>query len=120
MGFHFNSDSDILIYKCVDIIDKEHIMDLYKHIAEESSYPRNLRTLIDAADCIFKFEIKDLPELFQGLEKAFEKYSSLREAIVVDKPYETVLATLFAEGFKDPNYKFKVFSTKYAALGWLK
>lgn len=119
MGFIFNKDTDILVYKTKGIIDKNHIIDFYRHMAVDLSYPRKLKTLIDATDCQFEFEIKDLRELFKELVLAFEKYDSLYEAIVVSKPYETVIATLFADGFKDPNYEFKVFSTKSGAVKWL-
>jgi hypothetical protein len=43
----------------------------------------------------------------------------MHEAIEVDKPYETAIASLFSDGYKDPNYKFRVFSTKSAAENWL-
>lgn len=119
MGLNFDTDREILVFKPKGTIGKEHIKDFYKHLAVENNYPRKLRTLIDAWECQFNFEIKDLSELFNELEIAIKNYTSIREAIVVGKPYETAIATLFSGGYKNPNYKFKVFSTRSAAEKWL-
>ena len=119
MGLIFDTDSEILVSKTKGIVDKEYIKEFYKHIAAENQYPRKLKTLVDATECQFDFIIKDLGELIKELEIAFKKYTSIREAIVVAKPFETAIASIFSDGFKDPNYKFKVFSTRLAAEKWL-
>ncbi len=119
MEYYFDNDIKVLAFNASGLIEKDYIIDFYEHMGENESYPRDLRTLIDARDCTYKFEISDMQEMFSALNNALENYTSVREAIVVEKLFETVFATLFAEGMVHPKYKFKVFSTRTAALNWL-
>lgn len=119
MEYYYDNDIKVLTYNASGQIEKSYIINFYKHMGENDTYPRTLKTLIDARECTYKFEISDMDEMFAALTDALENYTMVREAIVVEKLFETVFATLFAEGMVHPKYKFKVFSTRQAALNWL-
>jgi len=53
------------------------------------------------------------------VQDAVENYDSINEAIFVQKPYATVIATMFEEQTTFVNYFFRIFYTKEAALDWL-
>lgn len=119
MEYYYDNDIKVLAFNASGQIEKHYIIDFYEHLGKNETYPRILKTLIDARDCTYKFEIKDMAEMFAALNTALESYTSVREAIVVEKLFETVFATLFSEGMVHPKYKFRVFSTRKAALNWL-
>lgn len=119
MEYYYDNDMQVLTYNASGLIEKDYIINFYEHMGKNEAYPRILKTLIDARECTYKFEIKDMDEMFAALNEALESYTSVREAIVVEKLFETVFATLFAEGMVHPKYKFRVFSTRKAALNWL-
>lgn len=119
MEFYFDEERNVYVYKNEGLIEKEVIIDYYSMLGTEASLPSDLRVLIDARACTFKFEPDDLQEMFGVLRDSLKKFNSIFEAILVLQPYETVIATLFSEGVKDPRYKFGVFSTMPAALLWL-
>lgn len=119
MEFYYDNDINVLTYNASGLIEKGEIIGFYENMGKNTKLPRKLKTLIDARECIYKFEIKDMDEMFDALNSALEHYTFVREAIVVAKPFETVFATLFAERMVHPKYKFKAFSTREGALNWL-
>jgi len=99
--------------KIIDII--EH----YEYLITESSFPSNLKVLIDCRNVNFKIDPDEMPLCLIAVNNSLKKFNRLTEAIIVDKPYETVIATMFSQLTRNPSYNFQVYSSKLAARNWL-
>ncbi len=86
---------------------------------ENKKYPRTLKIFTDSSDAIFNFSIEDLNIIMEENLKSLKNYSCIIDAIIVDNPKNTVLTMLYAKLAETKKYKFKVFTTKEAALDWL-
>jgi hypothetical protein len=102
-----------------DVLHKKGIIEYYNYLRDEQSLPRKLKILIDTSGCVFTANASDIRELNEAMKEAVKKFEFLEEAIIVTKPYETVIATLFSEANREPNYIFRIFSTEAAADNWL-
>lgn len=92
----------------------------YVKILDDNSLPRDLKVLIDCSSAQFDVNVDEIGLATEVVKKALLKYNSIREAILVDKPHETVIATLF-EKYNSAleSYSFSVFSTETSARNWL-
>lgn len=106
------------VYQGVMKIDD--IISHYLKILDDSSLPRDLKVLIDCSSAQFDVNVDEIGLATDIVKKALLKYNSIREAVLVDKPHETVIATLF-EKYNSAleSYSFAVFSTETAARNWL-
>ena len=119
--YHYDHELNVLIMKSTGKINVEDIKGHYIKLPEWSVKIKNLLVLIDAEDTIMELTHEDIKQLFIPLVKAVKSFNTLQEAILVDKPAETAMATLFKIEFTNlDSYSFKIFSTKEAAMNWLK
>ena len=82
--------------------------------------PENLRVLIDCRDVAFDIDIRSIEFTSETLNKSLKRYSTIKEAILVDKPFETAIAKMFQLlHSKIENYNFEIFSTEDASRKWL-
>lgn len=119
ISFTFNKELNFLKTKTSGIIGIKEILKHYNHLKENNSYPKNLNVLIDCCDSEFKIEPQEIPIFIDATKQTLQKYDSLTEAILIKKPYETVIATLFKDMFNSEKYNFKIFYTEEAAIKWL-
>jgi hypothetical protein len=118
--YSFNEETQVLDLITVGVMKVEDIISHYVHISKDDSLPRKMRVLIDSRGTKMELRIEDIALTNEAVKKALAKYTYLKEAIIVDKPYETVIATMFERFYsKMDSYAFRVFSTENAARSWL-
>jgi hypothetical protein len=118
--YSYDEDADILILSTDGVMKVQDIISHYEHITSDDALPRKLSVLIDSRGTQMDLKIADIEFTHEAVKKALNTYSFLKEAIIVDKPYETVIATMFERFYsKMESYLFRVFSTEEAARTWL-
>lgn len=115
----FNHKTGILDSQFIDEITLKEIVDYIISTKENSIYPRKLKILTDATKAIMSLKTDDLHVIVHENNKSIEKYDSIVDAIVIDKPKETAISLLYQEMAKNSKYRFQVFSTREAAIAWL-
>ncbi len=116
----YDNSLEILRMTPKGTIKIEDIIEVYNRILESDIYPKKLNILIDASESRFDVELKQVKKITKIIGKVLSKYSSISEAILIKKPFETVIAIMHQEGVNFENYIIKIFYTEEAALDWLK
>lgn len=116
----FNTDSKILINTLTGNIGIAEVLDMYYQVEQHQSLPSNLRIIIDSQKARYTFTEKELQEIANAVQHLLTKFDSIQEAIIQSSPYETAMAVLYEQMVDFKNFRFKVFSTREAALKWLK
>lgn len=110
----------ILEIEMQGVITIDDIILHYTNIMDDKTLPRELKVLIDCRSTQMDINVDEISSTIDAVKKALLKYNSIREAILVDKPFETVVATLFEQYNSDLEaYNFSVFCTEKAAINWL-
>ena len=117
--FLHDEELKILRVRYPGMLTKDEIIAHYDELRTNSSFHRNIRILIDCRNSTFTVKPEEVPELTAAARDAVRKFDSVKEAMMVTDPYETVIVTLFEKGINIPNYRFRVFYTEEAALNWL-
>jgi hypothetical protein len=119
-SYSFDEEARVLNLRTEGIMKVDDIISHYVHITKDQSLPKKLKVLIDSRDTKMDLRFEDIALTNDAVIKALEKFSSLKEAIIVDKPYETAVATMYERFYlKMESYHFRVFSTEHAARNWL-
>jgi hypothetical protein len=116
--YHIDREDGILVVDVSKKVDIIAVTEHYKVLETTLEYPQSLKVLLRAGDSEFRFRENALPLFTVAAEAAMEKYRSVREAIVVSRPMETAVATLFSE-ISIRHFEFRVFTTETAAREWL-
>ncbi|MFC2103837.1 hypothetical protein ACFLS4_00605 [Bacteroidota bacterium] len=100
------------------------INDIIKYIIslrENRSTPKKLKIFTNASkgEITKKFVPRDLVNLIEENKTSLAQRDFIYDAFVVSGSLETALGMLYKELIEMDNYKFKIFSTKEAALNWL-
>ncbi len=104
-------DADVSIYD---------ILSHYAYIEKISTDHKILKVLIDCRGNLININAKDLDSILPILTNINKNLLLFKEAIIVDKPQSTVIATIFGDKYAyAKNYIFKVFCTENAARIWL-
>ncbi len=120
LHFNYYKKANFLETKILGDIDISDIEKHYRYISSICKKHKILRVLIDCRKCRINVQPNDLDQLKPLLLDLTNKLVYLREAILVDLPQSTVIATIFEDKYEGiPNYSFKVFSTEEAATLWL-
>jgi len=120
--YTFNKQINIIELIAQDIITIDQIISYYLSISKDKSLPRNLKTLVDCTNGKLQIDLnkKEIEQASLALNTAIEVFDSIQEAVVVDKPYNTVVTTLFRDFNCDiKNFDIKIFCTQKASLEWL-
>ncbi len=118
--YSYNEKSNLLELHTMGVMQVGDIISHYVHIRKDPTLPKKLKVLIDARGAQLDLRIEDIALTNDAVKEALLNFDSLREAIIVDKPYETVIATMFERFYsKTESYIFRVFSTENAARVWL-
>lgn len=115
----FNAKTAILETEFKGEVTLLEVVNYIIRTKENKMYPRTLKIFTDSSQAIFNFSIQDLNTIMEENLKSLMNYDCIIDAIIVDNPKNTVLTMLYAELTKTNKYKFKIFSTKEAALNWL-
>lgn len=118
--YTYNSNLNVLEVKFIGDLDIKNVLEYYDFVRKDKSLPKNLKVLIDCSQVKFKIETTEVVYVKEAVWQTVKVSHPLREAIIVDQPYETVIATLFGNlSFDIELYNFAIFCTKEAALDWL-
>ncbi len=115
----FDEELQVLLTKVSGVIHFEDLEEHYSFLYDAKELPRNLNVLIDARYARFKFKPADVEMMVALAAECLPRYKSITEAILVTKPYETMVAMLFEESADLPGFRFKTFTTQRAALKWM-
>lgn len=115
----FNSEAGHLDSRFHGIVTEKEIIDYINATRLNSSYPRYLKILTDGMDAQMEFSPDSLPRIVDANNRSLEVYDAIVDAIVLDRPKETALSVFYEELSKSPKYRFRVFSTREAAISWL-
>ena len=116
----FNKDMQTLEVTYLGIIRAEEILDFSSFISNNKNFPRKLKILTDAREASYGFGINTVNLLVDPLVRNLKNYHSVMDAFIHSKPKETAYSQLLEIDNRHSNYVHKVFSTKKAALSWLK
>lgn len=115
----FQKEKGYLDTTCLDDVKSQDFVDYIDATRLNVNYPRTLKILTDATQCRFLFKESDLAKIVSANNLSLQVYDQIIDAMIIDGPVETALSMLFSELSVAPNYKFKVFSSRVAALSWL-
>jgi hypothetical protein len=119
--YSYNQELRFLETRALGSINIDDIKDHYEKIASDDSLPRKLRVLIDCMNVNMDIDNKEIGLTINSLIAVTRKYKIYKEAILVTKPYTTMIAMLFGHMSQNiENYYFKVFSTEEEAINWLR
>jgi len=120
INYQFNDKFQIVEVNVSGVITIKDIIDHYYNISKDDSLPNNLKEIIDCRNAQFDIDLKNIDLTYKSVKKALEAYDTIKEAILVDKPFETVVAMLFVRiNANSKNYCCRVFSTEDASYNWL-
>ena len=119
----FNLRDNILEVTYLGEITIKQFIEYGNAIMKDKKLPRNLKILTDARNTTFDisyFKKENQLKLKEGMEKYLKHFTFISVALIHSTPKETAISEIFKDNFKFDNYTQKVFSTKEAALNWLK
>jgi hypothetical protein len=116
----FNTTTNILETIYSESVTLTDVVNYIIATKNNKQYPRILKIISDTRNAVFNFSIDDLNIIMEENYKSLENYKGIIDAIIVDDPHNTVLTVLYKELAKTNKYKFEIFSTKTAAISWLK
>jgi len=115
----YDYEKNILMTLTKGVVGVEDMLKHYNTIIENDSFPRKLNVLIDCkgTNCATKPDEIDI--FYNKVKTAIQKYKQIREAILVNQPYETAFVILFEKLVQIDNYEFKIFYSEKVAMNWL-
>lgn len=116
----FNTDINILENTLTGTIGISEVLDMYHRVEQQKALPQNLKIIIDSQNARYSFTENELQQIANAIQHLLTKFSSIHEAIIQSSPYETAMAVLYEQMVEFENFRFKAFSTREAALEWLK
>lgn len=115
----FNRNNNILETEFKNDIDAVDVLLYLQEFEHNSAYPRKLKTLVTATNADFKFSLKDLKSFNQVKNQSLKQYELVVSAIIISNSVTAALSTMYSTLANNKKYKFKVFSSREAALMWL-
>lgn len=115
----YNKELNIVETQFKEEVSMHDIVDYLLAFKDETSYPRQLRTLIDARDATFSFSYKALKSFNKAKTESLKQYTIVVSAVVINSPATAAISTLYGAIARNKKYKYKVFSTHEAAISWL-
>lgn len=115
----FNIHTKILETEFKDDITAQQVLDYITAFKENTSYPRKLKSVVDATKANFKFSFRDLKSFNDAKTKSLESYELVMVAIIIDNSATAALSVLYEAIANNKKYKFKVFSSEEGAYNWL-
>ncbi len=103
---------------CIDLADAINIL---KRVIQEFGNQRVLYILEDARRSTLDLSVPEMGVYYDEIKKHLNKFVEVRHAIVLSTPFETAMGTIFQEMVGPLKvYAYACFSTKTAAINWLK
>lgn len=109
----------LLYTECHGSITINEIINYIKSTKNNHSYPRKLNILTNASKARLNINLEDLQLIVKENLLSIEKYKFIRDAIILTRPIETAICSLYQELSKTNKYEFQIFSTYNCAKNWL-
>ncbi|QQS52285.1 MAG: hypothetical protein IPM71_06000 [Bacteroidota bacterium] len=119
ISYQFNNNLQILEVEYSGEVDLNQLIEYGEKIKNDGSLPRNLLILTDATKANYRFEISDTSIILDTLKEQLSSYTSVRTAVIHQRPMETAFSMALEVDQEIPGYQHMVFATRTAALNWL-
>lgn len=119
---NFDRVEGILFVEFIGEITADELNNYIISVRENTELPKKLKILSDASKGKFAKKVgrKELMHFLEENKVTLSQKEAIHDAFVLSNAFEMALGMLYREFNKIQNYKFNVFSTKEAALNWLK
>jgi hypothetical protein len=114
-----DANGTIIYVKQEGIVHIENMMLGISFLRDNKFLPKNLRILEDSTNVEITFTIKDVKLLVEALNEATQSFNSVKHAVILNSPKNTVFAMILTSKKLMKNYELNVFSSVSAALSWL-
>jgi len=115
-----NKLDGILKIRISGIVNIKDISNHYVAIANDKTLSDRLNILTDCRETKLNISPEELNGYSKFTKKVFGRFNYIKEAIIVDKPYETAIAILLGKTLSIlNNHLIGIFSTEKAATNWL-
>ncbi|KJD35291.1 hypothetical protein PW52_11540 [Tamlana sedimentorum] len=115
----FNEQTNILETELNGEVDAVDVLLYLNEFKSNKALPRKLKTLVTGNRVKFKFSVKDLKDFNDVKNQSLQQYTTVASAVVINNPIGAALSTIYGAIANNEKYKYKVFSTREAALLWL-
>lgn len=119
ISYKFNNNLQILEVEYSGEVDLKQLIEYGEKIKNDGSLPRNLLILTDATKANYLFKISETSIMLDTLKEQLKPYTSVRTAVIHQKPMETAFSMTVDAEQEIPGYQHMVFTTRTAALNWL-
>lgn len=116
----YDNNLEILKMSSAQNVNVGDIFNVYEEIKKSNIFPNNLKILIDSRDVKWDIVINETTKITKIIRNVLNKYATLKEAILINRPDETAIAMLVQHSANFDKYKLEIFYTEKAALRWLK
>ncbi len=117
--YSFEKNKNLILVNAGEFIQLNDISSYYEHLNSYQNSLKDIAVLIDCRKTKFDIDIRRIGEIGNSIEKTCSFYETIREAMLIDKPFETAVAIIVEKRIIFPNYLFRTFSTVEAASNWL-
>ena len=120
--YEFNKLTGIVETTFEEEVSIKDVIEYILSLREDKTLPKKLKIFTDASKGKFTEDVtpKDLEKLIEENAISLSQRDFIYDAFVVSSSFEMALSMLYQELIEIQNYKVGVFSTKEAALNWLK
>lgn len=115
----FNHKLNILETEFKNMVTGEEVLEYLKSFKYNTTFPRQLRTIVDATNASFSFSYKSLKQFNSAKIESLKNYNIVVTAVVISNPATAAISTLYGAIARDKKYKYKVFTTQSAAIKWI-
>jgi hypothetical protein len=114
-----DASGTIIFVKQHGVVTLENMRLGISFLRDNKDLPKNLRILEDSTDVKVTFSIKEIDFLVEALNETTQNFSTVKHAVILNSPVNTVFAMILASKKLVKNYELSVFSSVSAALAWL-
>jgi len=116
----YTFSQDILTITFCDVINLDGIKNYLKEFDSLEYLPEKLLLLYDLSNADLQIAPGEIKEISEIANISTQAYTSTKTAFLVNDPKITAYTTLFSNFVSNSKTQRKIFSTKEAALNWLK
>jgi hypothetical protein len=115
----FDEKKGILKVEARGNIDFWELLDFYKTLVSENSYPDKLKIFFIATSIKFDFKVAYNDDISEAVSNVAEKFTLIKEAFIVEDEFYDSISIMFDDKYVFENYSFKIFNNPDAAETWL-
>lgn len=119
ISYRLDTETNILETKFEGDIDAQSMIYYISSFDNNPDMPRSIKCIATATNANFKFKTKDLKAFNKIKNKILPQYEMAMVATIINSPVAAALSTMYSIIANNKDYKFKVFSTREAAMIWL-